>query len=72
MSYRIGRGGKLLRLTGASIDIMTVDKPVEAPIVATKAKPTDQEIISNLKKIEDTTSLQAKEKRLKKFVEFKI
>jgi hypothetical protein len=63
MSYRIGRGGKLQRLTGASIDIMTVDKPVEAPIVATKAKPTDKEIISNLKKSKLKTQQVCKPKK---------
>jgi hypothetical protein len=75
MSYVI-RNGKLKRSSyiGGNIDVV-VDKPIDVSIKPEKPKPTEKDILAEIKKIKVDTNLdsaQAKEKRLQKFVNFKI
>jgi hypothetical protein len=75
MSYVI-RKGKLIKSsnTGDKINI-AVEKPIEVSLKPEKHKPTENEILAEIKKIKVDSNLdsaQAKEKRLQKFVNFKI
>ncbi len=69
-------GGKLI-MKGSNIKPIEEIKPPVATTEVPKPKPkTDKEIIEEIKKIDlkknHVDSAQALEKRLKKFVEFKI
>lgn len=75
MSYVI-RNGKLMRSNylGGNIDVV-VEQPINVAMKPEKHKPTEKEILAEIKKIKVDTNLdsaQAKEKRLQKFVNFKI
>lgn len=70
-------GGKLV-IKGSSIkpNMEEINKPIPVPEVPKPKPKTDKDIIEEIKKVRldkpNETSAQAMEKRLKKFVEFKI